>query len=205
MRICLTCALGLGLSVATAAAAAEPPPRVACNARGLCSVSRLPALSDPETQGHLKSGLTSTLALTVSMRSADGKSEIPAGRVDVRFEPWDEIFHVLLVPAVGPTQARQLGSLAELQAFWRGLDLAFQRPGPRAASARVELSVIPFSEDEEADARRWYAEAVRGKDVSGERTSQRATRLGEVLDTLTLTSIKREGVLSFSWSVAVEE
>lgn len=200
MRLRKLSTLALAIAWATIASAASgPPPLVSCRPTGPCSVANLPPLSDPEVQGYLKSGLTSTLAVTLFTRSGAGQRGAATARVDVRFDPWDEVFHVRLVATDGSSHAERPKSAAEFEAWWRGLALAFPGGAPSRTSARVELSVIPFSEAEEADARRWYAEAARG---GGAQRS--ASGFGDVLDTLTLTSIKRRGVLSFSWSVAVE-
>ena len=79
-----------------------------------------------------------------------------------------------------------------------------------SGTAKLEVDLVPFSEEEEADTRRWYAEALRSEpvgpasQVSESGTSQTPGLLTPVLDAVTLTSIKRHGVLRFSWSTRIE-
>lgn len=159
-------------------------------------MSRLPpALSDREVLGYLNSGLTTTLLVGLSAKGTLGERTEAAARIEVRFEPWEEVYHVTLTPAQGPPQRLRLTAAEGIEPWWRSLSLSFPVRGRLRGSARIELSVIPFSEEEEADARRWYAEALR----NGE-----GAHFAEVLDVLTLTSIKRRGVLRFSWSAPAQ-
>jgi len=182
--------------------ASEPPlPRVLCAAAGRCAVSRLPpTVADREVARYLRSGLTTTLLLTLSGRDP-GRARLSASAaVEVRFEPWEEVFLVAVrVPGKAPERHR-LATDAALGDWWRALRLELPLGASPRGEARLELVVIPFSEEEEADTRRWYAEALR---EAGPATSP-SLGLGEALDAMTLTSIKRKGVLRFSWSAHVE-
>lgn len=181
-------------------------PRVVCHVDGRCAVSRLPpALRDAEVLDYLKSGLTTTLSLSLAGRSERRQKLVTAVRIDVRFEPWEETFEVAVTPAVGRTERRGLASEAALHAWWSELTLAVTLPAALHGSARVSVELIPFSEKEQEDARRWYARTLRA-DSAGEAGSADAGLSGidGVVDSLTLTSIKRRGVLRFSWSVQVE-
>jgi hypothetical protein len=199
----------LALLAGTLTAVAGPPPaapRVVCGSEGRCVVSRLPpALADPEVLDYLKSGLTTTLSLSLSGRSERGRKLAAAVRIDLRFEPWEETFEVVIRPPAGPAERRGLASEAALHAWWHELALAVRLPATPRDSARVSLGLVPFSEEEEEDTRRWYARALRAASA-GEAGSADAGLAGldGVVDSLTLTSIKRKGVLSFSWSARVE-
>ena len=186
-----------GLVAPAAAAGRFPAPSVTCTRPGACQVSALPPLlADPEVQSHLRSGLTSTIVVTVLARRPRSAQAVAA--VDVRFEPWEEVFLVRRPrPGNGPEELR-LPNLYALQTWWAGLTLSLDVQLEAGTPAEVEVSVVPFSEAEAADARRWYAEALRRGDPPPTRG------LGEALDAVTLTSIKRRGVVQFSWTVGVK-
>jgi hypothetical protein len=156
-----------------------------------------PLLADAEVQGHLKSGLTSTIVVTVAPRR--GRSAPALASVDVRFEPWEEVFLVRPPRSAAPGPERKLASMDALQRWWAELVLPLDARLLAGTPVDVEVSVVPFSEAEAADTRRWYAEALRRDDRPPTRG------LGEALDAVTLTSIKRHGVVHFSWTVGVRE
>ena len=192
----------LAAAAAVPLEASEPsPPQVLCAAGGRCAVSRLPpTVADREVARYLRSGLTTTLLLTLSGRG-EGRARLSASAaVEVRFEPWEEVFHVAVrLPEKQPERLR-LATDAALGDWWRALRLEFLLGALPRGQARLELVVIPFSEEEEADTRRWYAEALR---EAGPATSP-SLGLGAALDAMTLASIKRKGVMRFSWSARVE-
>ncbi len=182
--------------------ALTPAPRVVCRSDGHCSVSALPALRGPEVLEYLKSGLTTTLVVSLMARGVRGERLAAALRIDVRFEPWDETFDVTVLVPGAAAQARRLGSEAELHTWWRELTLPFDLDAEARGTVRVSVELIPFSEEEQADARRWYAETLRAAPVgrAGPAGEVRSSAIGGVVDALTLTSIKRHGVLRFSWT-----
>jgi hypothetical protein len=194
--------LALALTLLTAIASAAPAaPRVVCHGDGRWVISALPpTLRDPEVLDYLKSGLTTTLAVSLRARGVRGEKLSVAARIDVRFEPWEQFFDVRVLRADATAEARRVASEPELHAWWRDLTLSFVLPGVPRGSAQVSVELIPFSEDEQADTRRWYAESLRGALAADPGSSA----IGGVFDALTLTSIKRQGVLRFSWSAAVE-
>ncbi len=177
-------------------------PSVLCRNDGHCSVSALPALRSPEVLEYLKSGLTTTLAVSLAARGVRGERLAAALRIDVRFEPWDETFEVTVLVPGAAAQARRLASEAELHAWWRDLTLPFGLAAEARGTVRVSVDLIPFSEEEQADARRWYAETLRAAPVgrAGPAGDVRSSAIGGIVDALTLTSIKRQGVLRFSWT-----
>ncbi len=186
--------------------ATAPTPRVVCQADGRCSLSSLPpTLRDREVLEYLKSGLTTTLAISLSARDGRGRKVTAGARIDVRFEPWEEAFDVALVMPGAPAARQRLAAEADLHVWWSELTLFLTLAEEARGPARVNVELIPFSEEEQADARRWYAETLRAAPEAGAGTGAPAVPgIGEVLDSLTLTSIKRQGLLRFSWSVAIE-
>ncbi len=193
--------VGIGLAVRAADAPRRTPPVVACRAEGACRLSALPpALSDPELVSYLKSGLTTTLVLTLKIKKAQWDGP-PSARFDVRFEPWDEIYLVTVFAPRSAARRVQQPSLASLEAWWRSLTVTFPVRAPPRSKAQVTLTVVPFSADEEADTRRWYAQALRRERQPSDRLDN--DNLSEMLDAVTLLSIKRRDAMELSWSVPI--
>jgi len=205
-RLCVP--VWLALLGATAARAA-PVPRLICQSDGRCALSALPpVLRDAEVLDFLRSGLTTTLVVSVNVRGEAGQKLSANVRIDVRFEPWEEAFDLEVMRPGAPTERLRMGSEALLHAWWRGLALALALPAGARGTASVSVELIPFSEKEQADTRRWYAEALRssvpGRAGSAGGSGGDPSGFGGVLDSLTITSIQRHGVLRFSWSSPVE-
>jgi hypothetical protein len=194
----------LAAVAATGAAADVARPHVACDAHGRCAVSHLPPIaSDREVRRYLESGLTTSLVFTLSVRDRTGRRHEAGARVDVRYEPWEERFD-LWVFAAGESPRKEVVAPDKLAGWWSELRMSFTGLSEAAGAARVDVDLIPFSEEEEADTRRWYAETLRGGGVPRSGTDGLAASTLPMLDALTLTSIKRHGVLRFSWSSPVD-
>lgn len=172
-------------------------------------VSGLPdILSRPEVKPHLTTGLTTTLVVAAN---ASGKAK-GGGRVDVRYELWDEVFLVTVVGADRSVRRETLPSFERLVAWWRSLKLpvlAAGRLSPAEASkVQVRVSLVPFSEAEQADAQKWLSDSVVGDKSNAEQTSASAEdasdRMGTVLDLLVATSIQRRALVSYQWNVTFQ-
>lgn len=181
---------------------------------GTLLVSGLPdILSRPEVRPHLKTGLTTTFAIRVTATDETGARVKGAGRVDVRWELWDEIFLTTAAGGAGRARQESLPTPERLAAWWRGLEIpaaAGLAPGGRW-QVKVELSVIPFSRSEQRDAQRWVSdtlgEGARGGDAApppapGQPRVDSGPALGGVLDLLLVTSIKRPNVATYVWSAS---
>jgi hypothetical protein len=193
----------LALALALVGAAGDTVrPQVACDGRGGCAVSHLPPIVvDREVRRYLESGLTTSLVFTFSARDRGGRRREASARVDVRYEPWEETFDLWVGTAGAPLRKESVAP-ARLADWWAALRVPFAVAEGAVENARVDVDLIPFSEEEEADTRRWYAETLRGGSVPRSGTDGAAATL-PMLDALTLTSIKRHGVLHFSWSAPV--
>lgn len=181
---------------------------------GTLLVSGLPdILSRPEVRPHLKTGLTTTFALRVTATDETGARVKGAGRIDVRWELWDEVFLTAAAGGAGRARQESLPTPERLSAWWRGLEIpaaAGLAPGGRW-QVKVELSVIPFSRSEQRDAQRWVSdtlgEGARGGDAApsptpGQPQVDSGPVLGGVLDLLLVTSIKRPNVATYVWSAS---
>lgn len=216
--ILLTLSLWLALPAATATATATPmtPPRLLARAGvGVELAAPDGLLADPRVRPHLETGLTTTLAWRASARADRGGSALRGGaRVEIRFEPWDEVYQAAALGVDGKVARAELDSFAALEAWWRDLRLPVLRAERAVVAAlgtvRLELDVVPFSEAEARDAQRWLSDLLgRADEGAGEAVTGAAEpgadALDQVLNTLVATSIRRRAVASLRWRVAVEE
>jgi hypothetical protein len=189
------------LAWASAATGAQETPHYVVTRDGVLQVSALPAvLSRPEVRPHLTTGLTTSLILTIAASRDSGAKARGAARIDVRWEPWDEVFHTTVIPADGRPRRETVGSFDRLAAWWRALDLPVAHglaAGPW--EVRVELSVVPFSQSEERDAQRWFATTPGGGEAPARAAGEGATRLDSVVDLLMATSIQRQSIVRYAW------
>jgi hypothetical protein len=206
--VALGCALALGCVVG-AAAAPQPVPRYQVDGAGLLVVSVLPeVLSRPEVRPHLTTGLTTSFVLEVTATRQGAPKRRGLARIDVRWEPWDEVFFTVVI-ADGRARRETVGSFERLTAWWRELELVVARglgAGNDAGRWRVEveLGVVPFSQSEERDAQRWFAGALQDADAE-QPSSAAAPRLegssglDDVVDLLMATSIQRRSIVRYAW------
>lgn len=171
---------------------------------GALSLGALPeVLSRPEVRRHLTTGLTTGLLVRFEARGGDGRAVRGAARVDVRWEPWDEVFHVTVLDGAGRVRRETLASFERLAAWWSALDVVVLPRAPATlTSSRVELSVVPFSHAEQLDAQRWFSSAPPPETVDGAAAGPGESRLNGVVDLLIATSIQRRSVVRFRWPAA---
>jgi hypothetical protein len=196
----LVATLALLLFRASAAEAAGPFFRTLSD--GAVELSALPqVLARPEVRPHLDSGLTTTFLLTVELIRPGLPSTRGAARVDIRWEPWDEVFHVTAVGADGQPRRYVLPSFEALAGWWSALVLPVTpRGNPPSSQAKVELQVLPFSSAEQEDAQRWFSGAL-GPEAAGDPPSAETgtSRLDGVVDLLMATSIQRRVLARYQW------
>jgi hypothetical protein len=177
---------------------------------GRLALRSLPAvLGQREVKLHLTTGLTTSFVLTVTAADASGHRTRGGGRIDVRYEPWDEVFHVQA--AAGALRLRDaLPSFDRLLAWWEGLRLPVAATaGLRAGepwTVEVRLDVIPFSLAEQRDTQRWFTDSLdKGAAAAGTPGSPPsaagAPQSHAVLDLLIATSIKRQSLVGYDWSI----
>jgi hypothetical protein len=198
----------LALALALAAPLLSPGPAAAAGPfyyrgpEGALQVSGLPdVLSRPDVRPHLTTGLTTGLVITLSGRDGRGGKVRGAGRVDIRWEPWDEVFYTTTVSGDGRVRRETLASFDRLAAWWSALELTVLAAAPAELSTlQVELSVVPFSQSEQLDAQRWFSSALgpeTADDPSVGRTGD--SRLSGLVDILIATSIQRRSIVRFQW------
>lgn len=180
---------------------------------GTLLVSGLPdILSRPEVRPHLKTGLTTTFAIRVTATDETGAKVKGAGRIDLRWELWDEVFLTTMAGSAGRVRQESLPTPERLAAWWRSLEIpaaAGLAPGGRW-QVKVELSVIPFSRSEQRDAQRWVSDTLGegartdagAPPTPGQPRVDSGPALGGVLDLLIVTSIKRPNVATYVWTAS---
>jgi hypothetical protein len=204
----------LGAAVpATSAAArgpAPPAPRLeAENGERWLLTTLPPILDDPQVGPELTSGLTSSFVIHLTGRDRHGVKIAGGARVQVRYELWDEVFHVATLDVAGHVERRTAASLAELAEWWRSLRLAVFQPPPDVAAGaeiRVTVDLVPFSRSEQDDAQRWFSDSLdQSGRSSAEELAQSAdespSRLSQVFNLLMATSIGRRASVTYRWTL----
>lgn len=205
--VLLALCLLLGLAAARLEAAPPPPPSpglIRGPAQELLLTRLPPLLGSKEVRRHLETGLTTTFAFEV--RLSGGARARGGGRVDVRYELWDEVWLVTRLDGAGQAQRLRFAAFRQLEDWWRDLRLPVLRPagGPAAQRADVQLRVIPFSQSEQLDAQRWLSRSLA--EESGEPGAVAgldAEPSDDLLQLLLATSIGRPPVLELRWKLAV--
>lgn len=190
---------------------AQPPPRLEVSSGGLVLTRLPPILDDEEVSGHLRSGLTTTLALRVELRSEQGKQEGVA-LVTVRFDLWDEVFHVAQVGASGPAERTSFESAEALETWWRELRLAVlnvpERAAPRWIDAHVSIDVVPFSAAEARETQRWFSETLddaKQSSAEGTSSSEDGDTLGRAFRLMMATSIQRRSLHVYRYEAEITQ
>jgi len=194
-------------------AAAEPP--TLAFARGTLTLARLPPVLDDEAVAtHLRTGLTTVFLFKVECRGAASQKGV--AQVALRYDLWDEVYHVQTVPAPpGETAAKPTASAQE---WWRGAALTVAPVEGRwlaaPARAKVTLQVLPFSQAEQRDAQDWLLRSFRAtrsgpggrEEGSASPVPERAGAPAPVRDfygAMLASSIGRRSLISWSWNVVV--
>jgi hypothetical protein len=193
----------LGGSAAGAPAPTGPTAEVGQGGR-LVLASLPPVLAGREVRPHLTTGLTTSFALGVAVADASGHKAQGAARIDIRYEPWDEVFHVRGAATGGWRTQETLPSFERLLAWWQGLKLpvaglATLRPGERWR-IEVRLDVVPFSLAEQRETQRWFSDSL-DKAGGAAKGGAPAAPSNAVLDLLIATSIKRQSLVGYDWTI----
>ncbi len=165
-------------------------------------------IEDEVVHGQLTSGLTTSLMVRAKTVGRPLARIEGGARIDIRFEPWDEIFEVSMAGIDGRGERMTFDSMDALEAWWRTLRLPIlTEPSLATASVgrvRVDLDVVPFSEQEQRDTQRWFTdvldEAGAAREI-GSSTGRGNDALRQVFHLLMATSIRRRPLVSFGWTV----
>lgn len=204
MKRRLPLAAALLLLVATAIPAAAdtcPQPGVT---DGWLEMALPQVLDDAEVRRNLDSGLTTTFVLRLQPR---GQRVSGGARLELRYEPWDRVYHVRASGLDGEARRRTLRSFDELSQWWQTLLLPVLPATEGDNRLRVVLDVIPFSAAEELDAERWLAGKLskatsgrRNADDVGQGRDETPEALSQTLNALVATSIRRDPLQTYRWT-----
>ncbi|HEX6096192.1 MAG TPA: hypothetical protein VF432_07715 [Thermoanaerobaculia bacterium] len=192
----------IAAGVLAPAFAATPP---AAHLRGGTLTVTLPAglLSGPEVRKQLSSGLTTTFVLVATLED----QRTSGARIDIRFEPWDEVYFVTLRRIGVPPQKTRAASFAELETWWRETTLPLLANAAGTERVQIAIDVLPFSAEEQEETQRWLTrsigEARQPAAPPSAAPTPRATASGSVLDLLIGTSIQRRPIVRQRWQVRV--
>ena len=205
MRTAPPILLFLGL---TLAAVAQDAPRLELDENRHLVLSRLPPLlSDKMIDPQLRTGLTTTFVFSVTAAGSRGGKSRGGARLEIRYDLWDEVFHVAKLEITGEVERKTIDSAEALAAWWAGLRLIVldaQTVRATANQARVDLDLLPFSRSEQLDTQRWYSESVgraeHDPDGEGVRSpSGDSNSMEQVFGLLIATSIRRRPLYSHDW------
>lgn len=179
-------------------------PRFESDAQGLAWLAALPPLPTlPEVRKKLDTGLTTSFEFAIE---GGGEKKVFA-LLDVRFEPWDEVYEISTIDRRGRYERATLASFEALNEYWQKLRLA-AGPLPRGEKVRLLIEVVPFSQREQRDTQRWFSDSLtqagRGTAEGAARSSEdNPEALGQALSVLMATSIERRSAFSYRFSVPV--
>lgn len=189
--------------LAAAAGAALAQPSLEWNDGRVMLGALPPVLVDEQVERQLTTGLTATLAFRVEAGGAVG-----GARVEIRYELWDEVFHVTTLGIDGRPQRETIVSRGDLDAWWAELSLPVfddETPFDDAGTVRVILEVVPFSHSEQLDTQRWFEQSVQraeeGRNEGISHPAEGDESLGRVFSVLIATSIRRQALTSYRWDL----
>ena len=192
-------------ALAVFAPAAGAQPRLEARDGALWLTALPPILDGESIERQLTSGLTTGFVFTLEVeRETRG-----AAQVEIRYELWDEVFLTARLEAGRADERREtVGSRPALDRWWRTLDLRLGALPAGGADGEVHLVIVPFSQAEEAETRRWFAESVRRAESTGSGDSASlggGGGLDRVLTTLIGTSIRRRPLVEYRWAVEIPQ
>ena len=194
------------VAVLAPAFAATPP---AAQLRGETLSVTLPGglLSEGEVRKRLHSGLTTTFVVVATLDD----ERTSGARVDIRFEPWDEVYFVTLRRLGAQPQRQRAASFPQLESWWRETSLPLFTGAAGAKRVQIGVDVIPFSAEEQEETQRWLTRSLGEARqpappppaTSTQGPNPRASASGSVLDVLIGTSIQRRPIFRRRWQVQV--
>jgi len=179
----------------------------------LAGIPDLPA--DEAVRPHLETGLTTSFVFRLSLRHRSGTRVMGGARVEIRYDVWDEVYHVNRRGIDGVAKQQALASFDELRTWWRGLRLVvFDAPPAELAGAgevRLLIDLVPFSQQERDDAQRWFSDSMdrvsAGSNLGSAEEVTRAVdvppeKLSRAFNLLMATSIQRRALESWRFNLS---
>lgn len=188
------------LALALATALAQDAPSLIREGEQVLLVDLPAVLGERAVAEQLQSGLTTSLVFRVTGPRTAGDRAEGGARVEIRFEPWDQVYHVGVLTLGDGSRREVLPSSEALAAWWRQLRLPVLRAAG-GGQARVRLDVVPFSAAEQRDAQRWFARTLEHAGEPGaESIGEEAGSVARLFNLLLATSIQRRTLATYRWS-----
>lgn len=180
-------AFAIALLAAALCARAQQRPAFTRQAGVVAASLPVSVLQDERVKKQLGSGLTTTFLIAARVRESD---RVTGARIEVRYDLWDEVWHVKRVEFDGKVERQRITSAEALERAWRAPLRLFETTADRVL-VQVEMNVLPFSAAEETDARAWISKSGGVGTGSG----------GGLVDALIGTTISAKPITSFRWNV----
>ena len=148
----------------------------------------LSILQDTSVRKQLHSGLTTTFLFVARQRDT---RIVSGARIEIRYDLWDDVWIVQKNEHDRKNERHRLTSLDALEKWWR-TPLRMMATKASRVALQIDLSVLPFSAAEEADARQWITKS------GGVGTSAGSAGL---VDALIGTTISARPLTSYRWNV----
>jgi hypothetical protein len=142
-------------------------------------------LAHAAVKKQLESALTTTFLIVGRVR---GTTVSVPSRLELRYDLWDEVYYVRRIGPEGRVEKHRVPA-DQILKWWRSPLRVATLTG--TAVVDVELTVLPFSAEEEDDARQWLSKSG-GVGAAG--------RSSGVVDALIGTTISAKPLVSFRWS-----
>lgn len=177
------------LLLAAVARAQQPQLGFAVQPGGVVAATLpLSILQDASVRKQLHSGLTTTFLFVARQRDT---RILSGARIEIRYDLWDEVWIVQKIEHDRKSERQRLTSLDALEKWWR-TPLRMMATKASRVALQIDLSVLPFSAAEEADARQWITKS------GGVGTSSGGAGL---VDALIGTTISARPLTSYRWNV----
>src|SRR5437773_8919791 len=111
-------------------------------------------LQKPVVKKQLASGLTTTFVVIAKRRDGSGRG---GARIEIRYDLWDEVYIVRRLEFDNRRDAQRLAP-DQLERGWRN-ETRLMAASDERVVLEVELLVLPFSAQEERDAREWLSKS----------------------------------------------
>ena len=157
-----------------------------------------PVLQRNEVRAALDSGLTATLLAEVRVDAGRRNRCIASVAARSRLDLWDEQYLVTWTDGTSEPTSERFDSFESFERWWQDLELSCALRSPPATTPHAEfiVRVVPFSREEEVDARGWFQQA------EARPTASRDGQGSSLLELLLASAIRRETTLTFTWKVA---
>ena len=144
-------------------------------------------LHSPTVKKQLATGLTTTFVVAARQRD-----RITGARIEIRYDLWDEVWHVRKIEFDRREERQKLTSMEALEKWWR-VPVRIFTNATGIMPLQVDLSVLPFSASEEEDARQWIAKGGGVARPSGQ----------GLVDVLIGTTLSAKPIIRWRWDVQV--